>query len=494
MSISNRMPWKTANALIQLIWLARLPTAVIGQQFAFTWGFNTWTNTSLPQCQPLQLFVGVDAGTVKPSPPYYLLAYEVNGSTSLSSLGSDISNMYWTAQQSQGSQLVLAMLDDAGNSGGILNGTYTIAQGSNNCSAPATPKTDFSVSTNASTSLDTCSAIEISIKGGTPPYTISIIEENAVAPYNTTLSTNDDTYLWVNNLFPGVTIILAASDSAGAWGKNTELITLTGNSNTHCSYTSTASNSSSSGNNSSSSTSHSGMGAIIAGVIIGIAAFAILGWFFIYRRRRRRHSQGGWDLNAFPGRKKNIERSPSFAFHPMPSDAELTPFELPPSGQSHQREGSGVGYPVDPSERNSYTDEPPRTSPRAGYFGVADSANTSTLHYPPSNYSPYDKGRAAGTSRPTSSLHPSSSGGTLFTRNPDASASTASSQNAVDKRRQMMENSATSSTVGQRPVYQHADAGSISSPDIEEVEEIPPAYPGPNSSRRAGDTSPDERS
>jgi hypothetical protein len=61
-----------------------------------------WTSTTLPQCQPLALYVNGSLGTVKPVPPYYLVAFEASGLSTVDYVGNDIGNLTWTVDHLTG--------------------------------------------------------------------------------------------------------------------------------------------------------------------------------------------------------------------------------------------------------------------------------------------------------------------------------------------------------------------------------------------------------
>lgn len=99
--------------------LSWLTIGVVAQQSSFQWGFNDvcllllatqlnidllfqWTSTTLPQCQPLALFVNEKIGTVKPSPPYYLVAYELGGSNTVNYVGNQVGSLSWAVNHPAG--------------------------------------------------------------------------------------------------------------------------------------------------------------------------------------------------------------------------------------------------------------------------------------------------------------------------------------------------------------------------------------------------------
>src|ERR1700761_4069032 len=107
------------------------------------------------------------------------------------------------------------MVDANGNSGGVLTDVYSVAGTStgSNASCLVSQSATLSTTTNATSQLNTCDNIQISIKNGQKPYTITVAETNTPASFNTTMGSNDDTYMWVNNLSPGQQVIGESSRS-----------------------------------------------------------------------------------------------------------------------------------------------------------------------------------------------------------------------------------------------------------------------------------------
>jgi hypothetical protein len=56
----------------------------------------------LPQCAPLVIYVNNNIATVKPVPPYYLVAFEAGGLSTVSYVGYDVGNLIWTVNHLTG--------------------------------------------------------------------------------------------------------------------------------------------------------------------------------------------------------------------------------------------------------------------------------------------------------------------------------------------------------------------------------------------------------
>jgi hypothetical protein len=104
----------------------------------------------------------------------------------------------------------MTMFDSIGNSGGVLTETYTVAgskTGANASCIPSTSSPILTVTSNATSKINTCDVVKLSISGGQKPYMVSIAETNSEAPFNITMGAKDDIYSWVNNLTPGNQVI-----------------------------------------------------------------------------------------------------------------------------------------------------------------------------------------------------------------------------------------------------------------------------------------------
>ncbi|KAF8586764.1 hypothetical protein K439DRAFT_917258 [Ramaria rubella] len=171
---------------------------------SFVWGFNTFNGTSLPECAAAPIFLQTPGAT---QPPYYFFAHEAAGITTVHSLGSDINNLTWTVDHAAGSQLVLSMADAAGNSGGVAPNLYTVtSSGSTSCHAQ-NPTSPVSITTNVTKSLQSCEILPIKVSGGTKPYTVTVTALASGAVTNFTLSSQFDTYNWVNRASPNAQLL-----------------------------------------------------------------------------------------------------------------------------------------------------------------------------------------------------------------------------------------------------------------------------------------------
>ncbi|KAG2127600.1 uncharacterized protein EDB93DRAFT_201940 [Suillus bovinus] len=133
---------------------------------------------SLTVCDSLHISLSSSSGgynDIGPS-PHTLLAFEAGGALTTTQIHED---GLWQVNHPAGSQLLLALVDSFGNSGGVLPTVFTVASGSSDC-LPALPT--FAVSptiiTNV-TRIEPCGSWQMSISGGIPPYTITLASPGA---------------------------------------------------------------------------------------------------------------------------------------------------------------------------------------------------------------------------------------------------------------------------------------------------------------------------
>ncbi|KAG2112019.1 uncharacterized protein F5147DRAFT_572791 [Suillus discolor] len=113
--------------------------------------------------------------------PYTLLAFEAGGALSATQIHED---GLWQVKHPPGSQLLLALVDSFGNSGGVIPTIFTVASGSPDC-LPVLPiiAVTPTITTNV-TRVEPCDSWQMSISGGVPPYTIMLASPGAPSLQN----------------------------------------------------------------------------------------------------------------------------------------------------------------------------------------------------------------------------------------------------------------------------------------------------------------------
>ncbi|KAF8970972.1 hypothetical protein BDZ97DRAFT_1410986 [Flammula alnicola] len=194
----------------------------------FQWGFaNTALSTSLPTCVSLPIIVkSFDPTTnaTNGTPPYYMIAFAVGGTPVTTFIGTDENNLSWTVTQPVGSQLVLSVVDANGSAGGIPPRILNVIPGSTTqCVNTPLLTPEFKVTANVTGNLQTCQPWGFTVKGGVPPYTITLAQPNSPVVTNVTLPFGDDSFTYINRANPGGQLIGAISDFTGRWATGTPI-------------------------------------------------------------------------------------------------------------------------------------------------------------------------------------------------------------------------------------------------------------------------------
>ncbi|KAJ7676634.1 hypothetical protein DFH06DRAFT_611904 [Mycena polygramma] len=176
-------------------------------QASFVWGFDQTVTSlpSLPSCQTLPLWAAAN-GAGNGVPPFYLMAFPVGGKPITSFVGTNASDLSWQVQFPTGTQLLLGAVDSKGTTGGIGTSLYTVTAGaSTQCIPPAS--TDFNITANVTNVLTACQPWGLTIEGGTPPYTVTIVEMDSPLVTNVTMGPTDSVFTYINSAKDGSQMI-----------------------------------------------------------------------------------------------------------------------------------------------------------------------------------------------------------------------------------------------------------------------------------------------
>ncbi|KDQ50931.1 hypothetical protein JAAARDRAFT_141098, partial [Jaapia argillacea MUCL 33604] len=132
--------------------------------------------------------------------PYYLIAYELGGVTTVTPVGS--TSLSWQVTHRPGAQLMLTMADANGNAGGVDPYIRTVAPGSSSTCQMPTPDPSFVMTANVTGTLQTCQPWGLSIQGGTPPYGVTVARLNTSVVTNMTVPLGDDIVTYINRAEP----------------------------------------------------------------------------------------------------------------------------------------------------------------------------------------------------------------------------------------------------------------------------------------------------
>lgn len=195
----------------------------------FFWGFtNGALSTSLPTCAPLPIFVKPHSNTTNGTPPYYMISLAVGGTPVTTLIGTDENNLSWTITQPVGSQLALLVVDANGSSGGLPAQIFNVIEGqTTQCvTAPLTPP--FTVTANVTGDLTTCQPWGLTVKGGVPPYNVTLVQPDDPIVTNVTMPFGLDVFTFINRANPNARLIAAISDLTGRWATGTPIVNTQG--------------------------------------------------------------------------------------------------------------------------------------------------------------------------------------------------------------------------------------------------------------------------
>ncbi|EAU81678.2 hypothetical protein CC1G_02694 [Coprinopsis cinerea okayama7 len=276
----------------------------------FQWKFHDDAiGSALPTCLPLGILVqswNINLNDTFGIPPYYMIAWAIGGTPQTTFIGTDNKTLSYTVAHPPDTQLMLNVVDSTGSGGGIPPRLFKVVPGqTTQCVVPEVKKPDFTVSSNVTDTLSTCEPWGLSIKGGVPPYKISIAAVNFPLVTNVTIPGDLDAFTYVNRIAPNGQAI------------GTPLVRTIGDEDTECrGRASGAGSSAELGlNRSGGSRSSRSNASLIAGVTVPLVLLLLGGLaFIIWTMRKRRKVQ---------------ESENGLPFTPADKPTELiTPFEV----------------------------------------------------------------------------------------------------------------------------------------------------------------------
>ncbi|KDR72781.1 hypothetical protein GALMADRAFT_73247 [Galerina marginata CBS 339.88] len=208
-------------------------TGLVGSSLAqthnlFQWQFaNAALSSLLPTCTPLQIVVKSSDPTTNATqgtPPYYMISFAVGGTPVTTFIGTDENNLSWTITQTVDSQLLLSVVDANGSAGGIPPQLFNVIAGqSTRCvTPPSTPS--FTVTANVTDELTTCQPWGLTVKGGVPPYNVTLAAINSPIVTNVTMPFGLDVFTFIDRADPGTQLLAAISDFTGQWASGTPIV------------------------------------------------------------------------------------------------------------------------------------------------------------------------------------------------------------------------------------------------------------------------------
>ncbi|KAJ7088005.1 hypothetical protein B0H15DRAFT_1022594 [Mycena belliarum] len=223
------------SLLLCVLLLGGLPCTLAQAAQLFNWGFTDTVSTSLPSCRSLAIAASPLAG--HGVPPFYMISFAVDGAPMTDYVGNNESDLNWTVRHpvagSAGGQPRKGL--NAVNPGGVDVPMYTVIVGaSTQCIPQSPPDEDFTIAANVTDTLTTCQPWGVTIRGGTPPYNVTVAALNSTVVTNVTLGPQDSVFTYINRAAPDTQMIAAASDLNGRWATGGPLVRTEGSANVEC--------------------------------------------------------------------------------------------------------------------------------------------------------------------------------------------------------------------------------------------------------------------
>ncbi|CAA7263778.1 unnamed protein product [Cyclocybe aegerita] len=414
------------SVIFSLIWLLSCAfNTCLGQTSGlFQWKFRDFTlSNKLPTCFPLAISLFDPANptldNARGTAPYYMIAFLIGGAPITTLIGTDEDSLSWTVTAPVGSRLALSVVDANGSAGGLPPTIYEVIAGSTTQCVTGTIQTpEFKVTANVTGDLTTCQPWGLAIKGGVPPYNITLVQPNSPIVTNVTIGFGDNHYTYINRATPNGQLIAAISDLTGRWATRTPMVNTKGSSNVDCvGLVSSSGNSTEIAANIAAANTEAEAAkrqrATVTGVAVTIVLLFLIGsgiGVFFYIRKRKRL----WQLeeantlpHQFPLPYTQIENSASpgqvlsinnFLSTPEPKALPLAP---PPLSKASFLGGRyGTSSPLHGIE------SPLQTSPVDPPVGRALGDDSNSPILPPHAHN-RDSGRSS--SRPSFTSFPSTS-------------------------------------------------------------------------------------
>lgn len=203
----------------------------------FQWQFsNNAISENLPSCQSFDITVksyNADENTTGVG-PYYMLAFPIGGTPTVTHIGDTIKDLSWTVDQPPDSELFLSVIDSNNTAGGVPPRLYNVVTGQSTSCITVQNGTDFTVSANVTDTLETCQPWGLRIKGGTPPYNVTFMAVNSPYVTNVTMGPVDDAFTYIDRADPGAQLIAAVSDLQGRWASGNPVVETSGSTDVAC--------------------------------------------------------------------------------------------------------------------------------------------------------------------------------------------------------------------------------------------------------------------
>ncbi|TFY65594.1 hypothetical protein EVG20_g5495, partial [Dentipellis fragilis] len=220
-----------STVIMSLLWLplflmsSMIVMQCVAQEVVFQWSLAG--DASFVPCGTVGITVESPASNLSSvgRPPYFMVAYELDGLTTVSPIDMEGGNLSWQVNYPTGSQLVLSLVDSEGNSGGVLPSVFSVSGGgSSSCLSSVRGSSARPVlAANVTKGISTCQSLGLTMSGGVRPYTVSIAEIGSTVS-NFTLAQEDNYFTYINHAASSTALLVSMSDAAGNWAAQSILV------------------------------------------------------------------------------------------------------------------------------------------------------------------------------------------------------------------------------------------------------------------------------
>ncbi|KAI0776875.1 hypothetical protein BD413DRAFT_231340 [Trametes elegans] len=200
----------------------------------------SWLQLGLFQCQnsTIQLKPLNSSTSFLGEPPYFMMALEVEGITTVTPIGDDPAHLSWQNTHRRNAALLLTVMDSAGNTGGFPVSFFNVIAASagadTSCLIPAPTASTSRITPNVTTTIETCEPWGLTITGGTKPYSVTLAQIASGVITNVTMGPEDDVFTFIDRADPDRQLMAGVVDATGQWGISTIAVNTHGSTNTDC--------------------------------------------------------------------------------------------------------------------------------------------------------------------------------------------------------------------------------------------------------------------
>ncbi|KAG8863488.1 hypothetical protein FRB96_008228 [Tulasnella sp. 330] len=185
--------------------------------------------TSITQCSVVTIQWDTRAGAIPPpTPPYQFVLYREGYSPLVYPAGSN-GTYLWQVDVPNGGPYMMSMNDAANGTGGVAE-TFSVVSDPNAVTCPTGALTPATLAFNLGAVTNVCNTIPITTVGGTPPFTMTVLPDNAPPKI---IHYGSGHFDYVLDVPAGTNTFLTIKDANGQAGVSQQF-TVGSNTNTSC--------------------------------------------------------------------------------------------------------------------------------------------------------------------------------------------------------------------------------------------------------------------